>query len=106
MVRSIKLKMFAALLLRAMAKEQAETGIESVCPRNPNVARRLGLDPDSPELGIAERYLAREDYIRPSDSDHKGGSFTITEAGWEDLGYQSTAEGWRRRPWWKRMLGV
>ena len=30
MARSIKLKMFAALLLRAMAQEQAETGTARV----------------------------------------------------------------------------
>jgi hypothetical protein len=106
MVRSIKLKMFAALLLRAMAQEQAETGATRVSPKHPNVARRLGLQPDSPELGIAERYLVDEDYIRLSDPGRNGGSFTITEAGWEDLGYQATPAGWRRRPWWKRMLGV
>ena len=106
MVRSIKLKMFAALLLRAMAQEQAETGATRVSPKHPNVARRLGLQPDSPELGIAERYLVDEDYIRPSDPGRNGASFTITETGWEDLGYQATPEGWRRRPWWKRMLGV
>lgn len=106
MVRSIKLKMFAALLLRAMAQEQAEAGTTRVSPKDPNVARRLGLQPDSPELGIAERYLVDEDYIRPSDPGRNGDSFTITETGWEDLGYQVTLAGWRRRPWWKRMLGV
>jgi hypothetical protein len=101
----LKLKIFAALHLRAMVQEQAETGTARVSPRHPNVARRLGLDPDSPELGIAESYLVHEDYIRPS-TDSKGDSFTITEMGWEDLGYKVTVEGWRRRPWWKRMLGV
>ncbi len=110
MVRDLKVKMFAALLLRAMAQEQAENGSEHVFPRHPNVARRLGLEPDSAELGIAERYLVREDYIRPSARpsapDYRGDSFTITETGWEELGYQHSAEGWRRRPWWKRMLGV
>jgi hypothetical protein len=106
MVRSLKLKMFAALLLRAMAQEQAETGTTRVSPKHPNVARRLGLQPDSPELEIAERYLVDEDYIRPSNPGRNGDSFTITETGWEDLGYQATPEGWRRRPWWKRMLGV
>lgn len=106
MVRSIKLKMFAALLLRAMAQEQAEAGTTWVSPKHPNVARRLGLQPDSPELGIAERYLVDEDYIRPFDPGRNGDSFTITETGWEDLGYQATPAGWRRRPWWKRMLGV
>jgi hypothetical protein len=106
MVRSLKLKMFAALLLRAMAQEQAETGTTWVAPKHPNVARRLGLEPDSPELGIAERYLVDEDYIRPSNPGHNADSFTITETGWEDLGYQATSEGWHRRPWWKRMLGI
>jgi hypothetical protein len=106
MARSIKLKMFAALLLRAMAQEQAETGTTRVSPKHPNVARRLGLQPESPELEIAERYLVDEDYIRPSNPDLDGDTFIITETGWEDLGYQVTSEGWRRRPWWKRMLGV
>jgi hypothetical protein len=106
MASSIKLKMFAALLLRAMAMEQAENGTKSVFPRHPNVARRLGLEPDSPELGIAERYLVSEDYIKPFTPGPNGDSFTITETGWEKLGYQHSEEGWRRRPWWKRMLGV
>jgi hypothetical protein len=106
MVRSMKLKMFAALLLRAMAQEQAETGTESVFPRHPNVAHRLGLEPDSPEVEIAERYLVDENYIRTSNPDRNGDSFTITETGWKDLGYQYSEEGWCRKPWWKRMLGV
>ena len=98
--------MFAALLLRGITQEQAENGTELVFPRHPNVARRLGLEPNCPELAIAERYLEDQGYIRPSPSDNKGGSFTITETGWEELGYRHSAEGWRRRPWWKRMLGV
>ena len=106
MGRSIKLKIFAGLLLRAMAQEQTETGAGQVFPRHPNVARRLGLQPDSPHLETAERYLVREEYIRPSSADRGGDSFIITETGWEDLGYQRSAEGWRRRPWWKRMLGI
>ncbi len=73
--------MFAALLLRAMAREQAENGTRSVFAHHPNVARRLGLEPDSPELEIAERYLVREDYIRPSTPGPNGDSFTITETG-------------------------
>jgi hypothetical protein len=106
MVRSLKLKMFAGLLLRAMAQEQAETGNDRVSPRDPNVARRLGLEPDRPELTYAESYLVREDYIRPSASYQKDDSYTITETGWEDFGYRATAEGWRRKVWWRRMLGV
>jgi len=105
MLRSLKLKMFAGLLLRAMAQEQAENTTEHVFPRHPNVARRLALEPDAPELAIAERYLVEEGYISPCPTGGEG-SFTITETGWEELGYQHSAEGWSRRPWWKRMLGV
>ena len=105
MLRSLKLKMFAGLLLRAMAQEQAENTTERVFPRHPNVARRLALEPDAPELAIAERYLVEEGYISRCPADGEG-SFTITETGWEELGYQHSAEGWSRRPWWKRMLGV
>jgi hypothetical protein len=105
MIRSLKLKMFAGLLLRAMAQEQAEGATKGVSPKHPNVARRLALEHGAPELEIAERYLLQEGYISPSPADGEG-SFIITEMGWEELGYQRSAEGWSRRPWWKRMLGV
>ena len=105
MVRSLKLKMLAGLLLRAMAQEQAENETEQFFTRHPNVARRLALEPGAPELAIAEHYLVREGYISPCAADGEGG-FTITETGWEELGYQHSAQGWRRKPWWKRMLGV
>ena len=106
MIRSIKLKMLAGLLLRAMAQEQAETGTDRVYPRDPNVARRMGLEPNRPELRYAESYLVREDYIRSSASHHEDDSFTITETGWEDFGYRATADGWKKKAWWRRMLGV
>ena len=98
--------MFAALVLRAMAQEQVEKGTERVSPRDQGVASRLGLEPDALALAAAERYLVLEGYIRPSSPNHEDGPFTITEFGWKDLGYQPSVEGWRRRPWWKRMLGV
>ncbi len=98
--------MFAALVLRAMARELAETGIERVSPRDQGVASRLGMEPDSPELVAAERYLVLEDYIRPSSPDHKDGPFIITEFGWSDLGYQLSSEGLRRKPFWKRLFGA
>jgi hypothetical protein len=107
MGRGLKLKLFAALLLRAMAQEQAEEGTEGVSPRHPNVARRLGLEADSPELAIGERYLEEQGYIRTSAPGTKGGNlYFITEVGWEDLGYRHSAEGWERKPWWRRMLGL
>ena len=106
MGRGLRLKLFAGLLLRAMAQQQAEGTSEEISPRHPNVARRLGLEPDSPELAVGERYLEEQGYIRPVAQSAEGGLFVITEVGWEDLGYQDSAEGWRRKPWWKRMLGV
>ena len=105
MVRSLKLKMFAGLLLRAMAQEQAGNETKHVFARHPNVARRLALEPVAPVLAIAERFLVGEGYISPCAADGEG-AFTITETGWEELGYQRSAEGWRKRSWWKRMLGV
>jgi len=104
--RGLRLKLFAALQLRAMAQEQAESESEGMSPRHPNVARRLGLDPNSPELAIGERYLEEQGYIRPLAPSDEAGVFVITDVGWEDLGYHHSAEGWRRRPWWRRMLGV
>ena len=98
--------MFAALVLRAMALEQTAKGIERVSPRDLGVASRLGMEPDSPELAAAERYLVLEDYTRPSSPDHKDGPFIITEFGWNDLGYELSPEGWRRKPFWKRLLGA
>jgi len=105
-LRGLRLKLFAALLLRAIAQEQAEEGTEGVSPRHPNVARRLGLEPGSPELAIGERYLEEQGYIRASSPGEKGVPFVITELGWEDLGYRRSAEGRERKPWWKRMLGL
>jgi hypothetical protein len=98
--------MFAALVLRAMARELAEKGNEQGSPRDRGVASRLGVEPDSPELAAAERYLVLEDYIRPSSSNYKDGPFIITEFGWKDLGYEFSSEGLRRRPFWKRLFGV
>ena len=71
----------------------ARTGSERVSPRHPEVARGLGLEPGSPELKIAERYLVREDYIEPSGGDREDDSYAITQTGWEDLGYQRSGRG-------------
>jgi hypothetical protein len=53
-----------------MARELAEKGIKLVYPRDRGVASRLGVEPDSPELAAAERYLMLEDYIWPSSPNH------------------------------------
>jgi hypothetical protein len=89
-----------------MARELAEKGIERVSPRDRGVANHLGVEPDSPELAAAERYLVLEEYIRPSSPSHKDGPFIITEFGWQDLGFQLSSEGLRRKPFWKRLFGA
>ena len=105
-ISNLALKMFAALVLRAIALEQTAKGIEQVSPRDRGGASRLGVESDSPDSAAAERYLVLEDYIRPSSSDHKDGPFIITEFGWNDLGYEHSSEGWRRKPFWKRLFGA
>jgi hypothetical protein len=89
-----------------MARELTENGTEPLSPRDRGVASRLGVEPDSPELVAAERYLVLEDYIRPFSPDRKDGPFIITEFGWQDLGYQLSSEGLRRKPFWKRLFGA
>jgi hypothetical protein len=64
----------------------------------------LGVEPDSPELVAAERYLVLEDYIRPSSPDQKDSPFITTEFGWGNLGYRLSSEGLRRKPFWKRLF--
>ena len=49
-IGNLALKMFAALVLRAMARKLAEKGTERVSPRDRGVASRLSVEPDSPEL--------------------------------------------------------
>lgn len=73
MFGSLKVKVFAGPVLRAMAREQTGSGSERIVPRHKGVAGRLGLEPDSPALEAA-------------DPDAGGDSYRITEAGWEDLG--------------------
>jgi hypothetical protein len=105
-ISNLASKMFAALVLRAMARELAEKGIERVSSRDRGVASRLCVEePDSHELVVAERNLALEDYIKPSSPDHKDRAFIITKFGWNDLGYQLSSEGWRRKSFWKRLFG-
>lgn len=71
------------------------------------MAKRLGMSPDARELLLAERYLVREGYIAPANPGRPDGPYNITQTGWMDPGYRPTAEGsLRRRPWWKRLLGV
>ena len=77
--------------VRSTHAEQDEVGTNRIRAGLPEVASRLGLEPDSPELKIAERYLVREDYIGPAGGDREDDSYAITQTGWQGLGYQHSA---------------
>jgi hypothetical protein len=92
----------AWLLLQAASRNQTRGRAEPIVVlRHPDLARRIGLEPDSPELVAAERFLERRSYIRrPEEGAIEIGAFVITEAGRTWLGY----DRWTR-PWWRRILG-
>ena len=98
--------MLAALVVRAMARVQTWSGSERDNPRYRSVADRRGPEPDSPAPGGGERCLEHAGCVVASSPDPRGDSCTDTEAGWEALGHQTAASGWRRRPWWKGLPGV
>jgi hypothetical protein len=94
-------KLRAWLLLQAASRDQTRGRPEPIVfLRHPDLARRIGLAPDSPELVAAERFLERRGYIRPEEGATEAGAFVITEAGRTWLGY----DRWTR-PWWRRMFG-
>ena len=94
----------AWLLLQAASRDQTRGRPEPIVVlRHPDLARRIGLEADAPELVAAERYLERRGYIRRPEegaSPRAAGAFVITEAGRTWLGY----DRWTR-PWWRRMFG-
>jgi hypothetical protein len=96
----------AWLLLRAAIRHRSESRVESVVAirpvivlRPPDVARRVGLKPDSPELASAERFLERRGYVRPVTIGKEPRAFHVTEAGRRWL----EKDGWTR-PWWLRVF--
>ena len=97
----------AWLLLRAAIRYRSEGRVEPVFAlrpvvvlRHPDVAHRVGLQPDSPELAAAERFLERRGYVRPVTIGKEPRTFHITESGRRWL----EQDGWAR-PWWLRVFG-
>ena len=103
--RGVRLR--AWLLLRAAIRYRSEGRVEPVVAlrpvvvmRHPDVARRMGLEPGSPELAAAERFLERRGYVRPVTIGKEPRAFHVTEPGRRWL----EQDGWAR-PWWLRMFG-
>lgn len=102
---SVRLR--AWLVLRAAIQDQTKDRDEPVVAlrhlvvlRHSDVARRLGLDPGSPGLAAAERFLERHGYVRPVTVGTEPGAFVVTEAGRTWL----EQERWAR-PWWRSVFG-
>jgi hypothetical protein len=76
------------MLLRVAIRYRSEGRVEPVVAirpvivlRHPDVARRVGLKPDSPELAAAERFLERRGYVRPVTIGKEPRAFHVTQAG-------------------------
>jgi hypothetical protein len=97
----------AWLLLRAAIRYRSEGRVEPVVAlrllvvlQDPDVARRVGLEPGLPELTAAERFLERRGYVRPVTIGKEPRTFHVTESGRRWL----EQDGWAR-PWWLRVFG-
>jgi hypothetical protein len=102
-----RVQLRAWLLLQAAIRDRTEGSYEPVFAlrplvvlRHPDVARRVGLEPGSPGLAAAERFLERRGYVRPVTVGTEPGAFLVTEAGRTWLGQDCWA-----RPWWRRVFG-
>lgn len=69
--------------------------------RRPDLAQRVGLEPDAPELVAAERFLERRGYVRPVSAGAEPRALVITEAGERWL----ESDRWEH-PWWRRLLAA
>jgi hypothetical protein len=102
-----RVRLRAWLLLRAASQDLVGSRAEPVVIvrpvvvlRRPDLARRVGLEPDSPELVAAERFLERRGYVRPVSIGAEPRALVITEAGETWLG----SDRWSP-PWWRRVFG-
>lgn len=102
---SIRLR--AWLVLRAAVRNRTKDRAEPVVAlrrlvvlRHPDVARRVGLDPGSPSLAAAERFLERQGYIRSVTVGTEVGAFVVTDAGKRWL----EQDRWASR-WWRSVFG-
>jgi hypothetical protein len=100
--RGVRLR--AWLLLRTAIRYRSEGRRERVFAvrpvvvlRRPDVAHRVGLEPGSPELVAAERFLERRGYVRPVTIGKEPRAFHVTEAGRRWLEQGGWARSWRLR---------
>jgi len=101
-----RVRLRARLLLRAAIRYRSEVRVEPVVAirplvilRHPDVARRVGLEPGSPELAAADHFLERRGYVRPVTIGKEPRAFHVTDAGRRWL----EQERWAC-PWWLRMF--
>ena len=102
---SVRLR--AWLLLRAAIRDRTKDRAEPVVAprplvvlRHPEVARRVGLEPSSPSIAAAERFLERQGYIRSVTVGTEDGAFVVTDAGKTWL----EQDRWAGR-WWRSVFG-
>jgi hypothetical protein len=102
-----RVRLRAWLLLQAAIRDRTKGRPEHIVAlrslvvlRHPDVARRVGLEPDSPGLAAAERFLERQGYVRPVTVGTEPKAFLVTDAGrmWLEQ------DRWVR-PWWRRWFG-
>ncbi len=99
-----RVRLCAWLLLRAAVRDRTKVRDEPVVAlrplvvlRHPDVARRVRLEPGSPALAAAERFLERRGYVRSVTVGTKAGVFVVTDTGTAWLGQDRWARPWCRR---------
>jgi hypothetical protein len=102
-----RVRLRAWLLLRAAIQNRTKGRDKPVVVlrplvvlRHPDVARQVGLEPGSPGLAAAERFLERQGYVRPVTVGTEPKAFLVTDAGrmWLEQ------DRWSR-PWWRMVFG-
>jgi hypothetical protein len=108
MRRADRVRLRGWLLLRAASRDivgSRDKPVMVVRPvmvlHRPDLAQRVGLEPDAPELVAAERFLERRGYVRPVSAGAEPRAFVITEAGERWL----ESDRWEH-PWWRRLLAA
>jgi hypothetical protein len=99
-----RVRLRAWLLLRAASQSLSGGRDEPVVVvrpvvvlRRPDLARRVGLDADSPELVAAERFLERRGYVRPVSAGTEPRAFLLTDVGEKWLASDRWVPSWWRR---------
>jgi hypothetical protein len=100
-----RVRLRAWLLLRAASQDLSSRGRDEpvvvvrpvVVLRRPDLARRVGLEADSPELVAAERFLERRGYVRPVSAGTEPRAFLLTDVGEKWLASDRWVPSWWRK---------